>query len=76
LYQKLFKIVGINIIPYINRGINMKVVLCIGDVCIPEKCPVVDVQDDKVIIGEKENICTLTREQFDILKEKIKNGEI
>jgi len=54
----------------------MKVTLCIGDVCIPEKCPVVDVQEDKVIIGEKENICTLTREQFDILKEKIKNDEI
>ena len=54
----------------------MKVTLCIGDVCIPEKCPVVDVQKDKVIIGEKENICTLTREQFDILKEKVKNDEI
>ena len=54
----------------------MKVVLCIGDVCVPEKCPVVDVQDNKVIIGEKDNICTLTREQFDILKEKIKNNEI
>jgi len=54
----------------------MKVTLCIGDVCIPEKCPVVDVQEDKVIIGEKENICTLTREQFDILKEKVKNDEI
>ena len=54
----------------------MKVVLCIGDTCIPEKCPVVDVQDDKVIIGEKDNICTLTREQFGIFKEKIKNNEI
>jgi hypothetical protein len=54
----------------------MKVTLCIGDTCVPEKCPVVDVQEDKVIIGEKENICTLTREQFDILKEKIKNDEI
>jgi len=54
----------------------MKVVLCIGDFCIPNKCPVVDVQKDKVIIGEKDNICTLTREQFDILKEKVKNDEI
>ena len=54
----------------------MKIVLCIDGVCIPPKCPVVDIQDDKVIIGEKDNICTLTREQFDILKEKIKNGEI
>lgn len=54
----------------------MKIVLCIGDFCIPNKCPSVDVQDDKVIIGEKDNVCTLTKEQFGILKEKIKNNEI
>jgi hypothetical protein len=54
----------------------MKVVLCIGDFCIPNKCPAVDVQDDRVIIGEKDNICTLTPEQFNILKEKIKSNEI
>jgi len=54
----------------------MKVVLCSEGSCVPQKCPVVDVQEDKVIIGEKENICTLTREQFDILKEKIKDNEI
>lgn len=77
MYQKLFKIADINILLYINRGNNkMKVVLCIGDVCVPAKCPVVDIQDDKVIIGEKDNVCTLTKEQFNILKEKIKNNEI
>lgn len=54
----------------------MKVVLCIDGTCVPPKCPVVDVQDDKVIIGEKDNICTLTNEQFEILKEKIKNNDI
>jgi hypothetical protein len=54
----------------------MAVVLCIDGSCIPPKCPIVDVQGDKVIIGEKDNVCTLTREQFDILKEKIKNNEI
>ena len=54
----------------------MKVVWCSEGSCVPQKCPVVDVQEDKVIIGEKENICTLTREQFDILKEKIKDNEI
>ena len=54
----------------------MKISLCSEGSCVPQKCPVVDVQEDKVIIGEKENICTLTREQFDILKEKIKNDEI
>ena len=54
----------------------MKVTLCIGDTCIPQKCPVVDVQEDKVIIGEKKNVCTLTREQFNILREKILRGEL
>jgi len=54
----------------------MAVVLCSEGSCIPPKCPIVDVQDDKVIIGEKTNVCTLTRKQFDILKEKIKRGEL
>lgn len=54
----------------------MVVVLCNDSTCVPPKCPVVDIRSDKVIIGEKKNICTLTREQFDILKQKIKNDEI
>lgn len=54
----------------------MSVVLCTDGTCIPPKCPVVDVQEDKVIIGEKDNVCTLTREQFDILKDKVKSGEL
>jgi len=54
----------------------MKVVLCSEGSCVPQKCPAVEVHEDKVIIGEKDNICTLTREQFDILKEKVKNNEI
>jgi len=54
----------------------MKIVLCTDSVCDPPKCPVVDVREDKVIIGEKNNTCTLTRKQFDILRQKIKNNEI
>ena len=54
----------------------MKIVLCTDDVCVPPKCPVVDVQEDKVIIGEKKNVCTLTKEQFGILKKKILSNEI
>ena len=54
----------------------MAVSLCIDGSCIPPKCPTVDIQEDKVMIGEKDNVCTLTRKQFDILKEKIKNNEI
>jgi hypothetical protein len=54
----------------------MKVVLCHDGVCTPPKCPVVDVQDDRVIIGEKNNVCTLTRAQYDILRQKIRSGEL
>ena len=54
----------------------MKIILCEDGVCDPPKCPIVDVQDNKVIIGENENTCILTKEQFNILKEKIKNNEI
>ena len=54
----------------------MAVVLCSDGSCTPPKCPIVDVQEDKVVIGEKENVCTLTIEQFDILKDKIKQGEL
>ena len=57
-------------------GNKMKIILCSEGSCVPQKCPAVDVQADKVIIGEKNNVCTLTRKQFDILKQKIRNGEI
>jgi hypothetical protein len=53
-----------------------RIVLCTDDTCVPPKCPTVDVEDNKVTIGEKDNVCTLTREQFEILKTKIKNDEI
>jgi len=54
----------------------MAVSLCIDGVCDPPKCPIVEVKEDCVVIGEDENTCTLTLEQFNILKEKIKNNEI
>jgi hypothetical protein len=54
----------------------MKVVLCADGVCTPPKCPVVDVQDNKVLIGEKNNLCVLTKGQFEILKQKIISKEI
>ena len=34
-------------------------------------CPMVRITDDKVTIGEEDNTCVLTSEQWDILKEKI-----
>lgn len=54
----------------------MKIILCEEGVCQPPKYPIVDVQNDKVTIGENENTCILTKGQFNILKEKIKNNEI
>jgi hypothetical protein len=54
----------------------MKVVLCIDGICVPPKCPVVDIRSDKVIIGEKKNVCTLTKAQYEILRQKIISGEI
>lgn len=54
----------------------MVVVLCQDGSCNPPKCPVVDVRGDRVLIGEEGNLCVLTKEQFNILKEKIKRGEL
>jgi hypothetical protein len=39
-------------------------------------CPTVRITDEKVEIGESYNVCTLTRDQWEILKEKILNKEI
>jgi hypothetical protein len=51
----------------------MKVIkLCREGSC----CPMVKVSDKKVEIGENENTCVLTLEQWEILKEKIQSKEI
>jgi hypothetical protein len=51
----------------------MKVVsLCKEGSC----CPVVKVMEEKVEIGEKDSICTLTKPQWETLKEKILNKEL
>ena len=51
----------------------MKIVnLCAEGSC----CPVVKITDAQVEIGEKDNTCVLTREQWDVLKEKILKKEI
>jgi hypothetical protein len=39
-------------------------------------CPAVTIMDDAVSIGEDANICVLTSEQWEILKEKILNKEL
>ncbi len=51
----------------------MKIVnLCQEGSC----CPVVKVTDTQVEIGEKDNLCTLTREQWETLKAKILDKEL
>ena len=51
----------------------MKIVnLCAEGSC----CPVVKITDAQVEIGEKDNTCVLTKEQWDVLKEKILKKEI
>ena len=56
-----------------QKEAKMKVVtLCKEGSC----CPVVKVTETQVEIGEKGNLCVLTREQWETLKEKILSKEL
>ncbi len=51
----------------------MKIVsLCHPGSC----CPVVKIDEDRVEIGEKDNLCILTKSEWEVLKQKILNKEI
>ena len=51
----------------------MKIVsLCSSDSC----CPAVKIKDREVEIGEKDNTCVLTIEQWETLKAKILSEEL
>jgi hypothetical protein len=51
----------------------MKIVkLCREGSC----CPEVKITDERIEIGEKDNICVLTKSEWEILKEKITSREI
>jgi len=51
----------------------MKIVkLCKEGSC----CPEVRVTESQVEIGEKDNVCVLTTAQWEILREKMLNGEL
>ena len=39
-------------------------------------CPVVKITDKQVEIGERDNICILTKEQWETLKDKILKKEL
>jgi hypothetical protein len=49
-----------------------KVTLCPGKGC----CPEVIVEETKVTIGENDNVCVLTKTEWEILREKVINGEL
>ena len=56
-----------------KRVKEMKIVtLCREGSC----CPVVKLTDEHVEIGEKNNVCMLTKIEWEILKEKIINKEV
>lgn len=44
--------------------------------CGSGHCPVVKIDDERVKIGEKDNICVLTKSEWEVLKQKIINKDI
>ncbi len=41
-----------------------------------DKCPVVEITDESVKIGEKDNVVTLLPDQWDDLKKAIRDGRL
>jgi len=39
-------------------------------------CSVVKIDDEQVEIGEKDNVCVLTKSEWEVLKEKVLSREI
>ncbi len=50
----------------------MKVV----ELCGSGHCPVIKMDGERVEIGEKDNVCVLTTEEWEVIRQKIQNGEI
>jgi hypothetical protein len=40
------------------------------------KCPVIEIDDDEVRIGESGNLCRLTKSEWKTLVEKVRSGEL
>jgi hypothetical protein len=54
-----------------RKGEGMKIItLCQAGSC----CPVVRIMDTHVEIGEDENTCILTIEQWETLKQRVREG--
>jgi hypothetical protein len=39
-------------------------------------CPVVKIGEEKVEIGEKDSLCILTKSEWEVLRQKILDGEL
>ncbi len=48
----------------------------IVELCGSGHCPVVKIANEHVEIGEKCNVCVLTKSEWEVLKQKILNKEI
>ncbi|MBI4186490.1 MAG: hypothetical protein HY530_03160 [Chloroflexi bacterium] len=48
----------------------------IVNLCEKGCCPVVKIADDHVEIGEEDNLCVLTTEQWETLKQKVISKEL
>ncbi len=48
----------------------------IVNLCGSGHCPVIRIDDERVEIGEKDNVCVLAKSEWETLKQKILNGEI
>ncbi len=44
--------------------------------CVDESCPMVEIGEDSVKIGEEGNLCVLKMEEWKVLKEKVLSGEL
>ncbi len=48
----------------------------IVNLCGSGHCPVVKIADERIEIGEKDNVCVLTKTEWEVLKQKILDKEI
>ena len=48
----------------------------IVSLCGSGHCPVVKIDNERVEIGEEGNVCVLTTDEWETLKQKIQNKEI
>lgn len=46
------------------------------ELCCGGQCPVVVLEEERVVIGEKDNTCTLRKEEWNALVDKILSGEL